>query len=207
MYRQEQVCIEGHGPHQQSAILDGPWHVLHVRSNYEKRVAQSLGVHAIEHYLPLYQQRVKWTDRSVISERPLFPGYVFARFVARSRITVIGTPGVAHSLGDDPGHLISDAEIDRIRKGLSGGLLLRPHPQVSVGMRVRIRDGVFAGAEGIVADFRQQCKVVICLTAVQQSFSLTVEFSDLEITDKRPIGANPHAADAHGSWRLQTAKP
>jgi len=200
MYRQEQVCVEGHGPLQQAAILDGPWHVLHVRSNCEKRVAQSFGVRAIEHYLPLYQERVKWTDRTVISDRPLFPGYVFARFRAQSRIMVISTPGVVHSLGDDPGHLISDAELDRIRKGLSSGLLLRPHPHLSVGTRVRVRDGVFAGAEGIVAEFRQQCKVVIALAAVRQSFSLEVEFSDLEMMDKLPTSANQLTGGAHG-WR------
>jgi len=187
MSRQAQVCIEGHEPQQPVAGLDGPWHVLHIRSNCEKRVARSLGVRDIEHYLPLYQERVKWTDRTVISERPLFPGYVFARFLAQSRIAVISTPGVVRSLGDDPGDLISDAELDRIRKGLASGLLLRPHPHVSVGTRVRVRNGVFADVEGIVAEFRQQCKVVISLAPVRQSFSLEVEFSDLEVMDKFPI--------------------
>ncbi len=186
MSRQKQVCIEE--PHKQAAILDSPWHVLHVRSNYEKRVAQSLSVRTIEQYLPLYQERVKWTDRTVVTERPLFPGYVFARFLAQSRIAVISTPGVVRSLGDDPGNMISDAELDRIRKGLGSGLLLRPHPHVSVGTRVRVRNGVFAGAEGIVAEFRRQCKVVISLAPVRQSFSLEVECSDLERMDKFPKG-------------------
>ena len=186
MYRQKQVCVEE--PHKQAAIPDSPWHVLHVRSNYEKRVAQSLSVRTIEQYLPLYQERVKWTDRTVVTERPLFPGYVFARFLAQSRIAVISTPGVVRSLGDDPGDLISDAELDRIRKGLGSGLLLRPHPHVSVGTRVRVRNGVFAGAEGIVAEFRRQCKVVISLVPVRQSFSLEVECSDLEMMNKFPKG-------------------
>jgi transcription antitermination factor NusG len=206
MYRQEQVCTEAHEPHRQAAIPD-PWHVLHLRSNYEKRVAQSLGAHAIEHYLPLYQERVKWADRTVLSERPLFPGYLFARFLAQSRITVVSTPGVAHLLGDDPGHLISDAELDRIREGLNSGLLLRPHSHLAVGTRVRVCKGIFAGAEGIVANFRQKCEVVICLTAVRQSFSLAVEFGDLEITDQHAIRANQPAGAAHGYWRLQATKP
>jgi len=49
-----------------------PWHVLHVVSNHEKRVAQHLSVRSVEHYLPLYTERVKWTDRTAVVERPLF---------------------------------------------------------------------------------------------------------------------------------------
>jgi hypothetical protein len=50
----------------------GPWHVLHVISNHEKQVVQHLVVRSVEHYLPLYTERVKWTDRIAVVERPLF---------------------------------------------------------------------------------------------------------------------------------------
>jgi transcription antitermination factor NusG len=65
------------------------WHVLHVLSNHEKRVAQHLVVRSVEHYLPLYSERVKWTDRTVVAQRPLFSGYVFARFTPQCRVSVI----------------------------------------------------------------------------------------------------------------------
>jgi len=61
-------------------MLTSPWHVLHVISNHEKLVAQHLAVRFVEHYLPVYTERVKWTDRTVVAERPLFTGYVFVRF-------------------------------------------------------------------------------------------------------------------------------
>jgi hypothetical protein len=38
-----------------------PWQVLHVLANHEKRVAQHLVVRSVEHYLPFYTERVKWT--------------------------------------------------------------------------------------------------------------------------------------------------
>src|SRR5208282_2817429 len=141
-------------------------------------------VRSVEHYLPLYQQRVKWTDRTVVTERPLFSGYVFARFLPGARITVISTPGVVRSLGDDQGSLVSYAELDRIREGLSSGLLLRPHPSVSVGQRVLVRSGVFEGVEGVVTEFRQQCKVIIALAAVRQCFSLELELRDIQVLKK-----------------------
>ncbi len=161
-----------------------PWHVLHVHSNYEKRVTQSLAVRSVECFLPLYTERVKWTDRTVVAERALFPGYVFARLTTQTRSCVVVTPGVCRVLGDEERDMVSCEELDKIRAGLATGLLLRPHPCVSVGTRVRVRDGVFEGMEGMVTEFRHQCKVVIALEAVRQCFSLEVDMSDLVVVNK-----------------------
>ena len=214
MFPQNEICVQGVGtlPQDPNSLLEdaagqAPWHVLHVRSNYEKRVAQHLLVRSVEHYLPLYRERVKWTDRTVVTERPLFSGYVFARFAPNARTIVISTPGVVRSLGDDNGCLVSCAELDRIREGLSSGLLLRPHPPVSVGQGVRVRNGIFEGVEGVVTELRQQCKVIIALAAVPQCFSLELELGDIEVLKKPAARLNPSPHGAYGSWSLQLAEP
>jgi transcription antitermination factor NusG len=165
-----------------------PWHVLHVLSNHENRVAQHLTVRCVEHYVPLYREKVKWTDRTKVTERPLFSGYVFARISAQNRIAAISTPGVLRVLGDDLRDMVSEEELGRIRQGLTGGLLLQPHPQVPVGTRVRILVGAFTGVEGVVSEMRKQCRVVLSLAAVRQSFSLEIGIDDLIILD-HPTGA------------------
>jgi len=175
-----------------------PWQVLHVLCNHEKRVSQHLSVRSIQHYLPLYTERVNWTDRTVIAERPLFAGYVFVRFSNPDRLSVISVPGVLHVLGNEERDMVSCAEIEKIREGLASRLLLRPHPCVTVGRRVRVLNGVFAGAEGIVTDFRQRCKVVIALEAVRKSFSLELEIGEIELL-KAPIAHDePNPAFASG---------
>jgi transcription antitermination factor NusG len=113
----------------------------------------------------------------------LFSGYVFARIPHQSRIAVISTPGVLHLLGDEEWNMVSAQELEKIRAGLSSGLLLRPHPNLSIGTRVRVRDGVFAGVEGVVTDLRHQCKVVITLSAVRQCFSLEVNLDSLQVLE------------------------
>ena len=163
-----------------------PWQVLHVLSNHEKRVVQHLTARSVEHYLPLYTERVKWTDRTVVAERPLFSGYVFVRAIPENRIPIISTPGVLRLLGDDERDTVSCSELDQIRDGLGKGLLLRPHPCVAIGTSVRVLNGVFAGAEGMVTALRQQCKVVIRLSAVNQCFSLEIELGEIEVL-KKPI--------------------
>jgi transcription antitermination factor NusG len=174
------------------------WHVLHVLSNHEKRVAQHLVVRSIEHYLPLYSERVKWTDRTVVAERPLFSGYVFARFPSQNRVSVISTPGVLHLLGDDERNMVQDEELAKIRNGLASGMQLRPHTGITVGTKVQVRKGVFAGVEGVVTELRRQCRVIITLSAVRQCFSLEMEADDLLVLSKPEGKPNLNVVPAYG---------
>lgn len=164
-----------------------PWHVLHVIANHEKRVAQHLSVRSLEHYLPVYTERSRWSDRSVMLERPLFVGYVFVRSSPQSRLSVISTPGVIRLLGDSTSATVSYQEIDRIRDGLASSCLLRPYFELPVGTPVRVRRGVFEGAEGVVTELRQRCKVVMTLPAVKQCYSLEVDRSDIDILSKTAV--------------------
>jgi len=170
-------------------MIENPWHVLHVVANHEKRVAQHLVVRSLEHYLPLYTERSQWSDRSVLLERPLFTGYVFVRFVPQARLSFVTIPGVLRLLGTDDGSTVSAAEMDRIRNGLASGCLLRPHHGISLGTRVRVHAGVFDGVEGVVTEFRRQCRVIIAIAAIQQSFSLEVGLDDIEVLKNQAVEA------------------
>jgi transcription antitermination factor NusG len=174
------------------------WHVLHVLSNHEKRVAQHLIVRSVEHYLPLYSERVRWTDRTVVAERPLFSGYVFVRFTPSDRISVISTPGVLRVLGDQSCDMVGDDELAQIRTGLASGLPLRPYLGVTVGTKVRVRHGVFAGVEGVVTELRKQCRVILTLAAVRQSFSLEAGLDELDILSKSAQKTGLAAVPAYG---------
>jgi transcription antitermination factor NusG len=167
-------------------MQESRWQVLHVIANHEKRVAQHLSVRSIEHYLPLYTERSKWTDRSVVLERPLFTAYVFVRFSPQARLPVVSTPGVIRLLGDSESDTVSAEEIEKIRSGLASGCLLRPRANVSVGTPVRVRSGVFEGVEGVVTEFRHQCQVIITLSGVKQSFSLELHLEDIQVLHKVP---------------------
>jgi transcription antitermination factor NusG len=112
---------------------------------------------------------------------------MFARFSPQIRLSVISTPGILRVLGDEAKNMISNAELEKIRAGLAAGLLMRPHKGVAVGTRVRVREGVFAGVEGLVTEFRHQCRVVITLSAVHQCFSLEVGLDDLTILNKPQV--------------------
>jgi len=162
-------------------MQSNPWRVLQVLTNHEKRVAQYLTVRSLEHYLPLYTERSRWTDRTVTLQRPLFPGYLFVRFATASRLALVTTPGVLKLLGNESVDTISPAEIERIRGALAEGYILRPHGGVCVGTRVRVMHGLFEGIEGIVTELRRKCMVVITLEAVEQCYSMEANLDDIEV--------------------------
>jgi transcriptional antiterminator NusG len=170
-----------------------PWNVVQVVANHEKRVAQHFVVRSVEHYLPLYTERSQWTDRTVVLERPLFTGYVFVRFSSRTRPTVISTPGVIRTVGDGAANTASSEEVAKIREGLAEGYILRPHPFLSVGTRVRVREGIFGGSEGVVTELRHRCRVVVAVSATQQCFSLEIPLDHLEVLTAVDAKSTPTA--------------
>lgn len=172
-------------------MCESRWRVLHVVMNHEKRVAQHLTMRSVEQYLPLYTERSRWSDRFVNLERPLFTGYIFARFASASRLSVLNTPGVLRLLGDAERDTVSELEIARIRDGLASGCLLRPHQGIALGARARVLRGIFEGVEGVVTELRQQCRVIMTLTGTGQYFSLEVGPEDIEILLNRTIRKTP----------------
>jgi len=163
-------------------MYDSRWQVVHVIANHEKRVAQHFASRCVEHYLPLYTEKSRRTDRAVRLERPLFTGYIFVRPSLTDRLPIISAPGVLRLLGDNHLHTVSEREIGAIREALEKGYALRPHPALAVGTPVRVRNGVFDGVMGVVTELRRKCNVVIQVAAVQQCFSLELPCEDLEVT-------------------------
>jgi transcription antitermination factor NusG len=163
--------------------LNQPWSTLQVKTNQEKRVAQHLAIRDVEHYLPVYSEPSRWTDRTVTLGRPLFPGYLFVRFSRDARLPVISSPGVLRVLGNGDTDLVDDGEIERIRTALRSGYVLRPHPGMGIGTRVRMQRGIFAGMEGVVTNMRRQCTVVIALSNSAQSFSAESDLEDVEVLE------------------------
>ena len=156
------------------------WYAAYTCANHEKRVAAELGARDVEHFLPLYSSMRLWKDRRVQLQLPLFPGYVFVRLAVRDRQHVVQIPSVVRLVGF--GGLptaLPDTEVDIMRSGLSQSLCAEPHPFLTVGRRVRITGGPFAGLEGILKRKRSNLRVVVSLALIQRSVSVEVSAADL----------------------------
>jgi len=163
------------------ADIQPHWYAVYTRANHEKRVAEELHARTIEHFLPLYNSVRRWKDRRVTLDLPLFPGYVFVRLALRDRLRVAQIPGVARLVGFNgmPAPL-SDPEMEVMRSGFSKCLRIEPHPFLTVGRRVRITAGPFAGLEGVLTRKKNNLRVVVSIDLIQRSIAIEIEAAELK---------------------------
>ena len=150
-----------------------PWYGVRTRSNHEKVAATVLSAKGFENYLPSYRVRRRWSDRTVETTLPLFPGYVFCRFDAASRFPIVSTPGVVSivGFGDSPAP-IADIEIEAIQAVLHSGFAAEPCPFLTEGQRVRIKHGPLQNVEGILLKKKADWRLVVSVTMLQRSVAV-----------------------------------
>lgn len=157
------------------------WFAAYTCANHEKRVAAELGVRSVEHFLPLYNSVRRWKDRRVQLELPLFPGYVFVRLPLCERLRVLQISSVVRLVGF--GGLpvpLPDEEMELMRSGLAQSAGAEPHRFLTVGRRVRITAGPFAGLEGVMKRRKSGLRVVISLELIQRSIMVDVDACDVK---------------------------
>jgi transcription antitermination factor NusG len=159
-----------------SASGAAEWFAVRVKTTHEKRVAALLDHKGYEHFLPLYLDRRRWSDRIKEVELPLFPGYIFCRFEPNARLGILKTPGVYRILGI--GNLpapVDEHEIAAIQLAMSSGLCARPHPYLAVGQRVRVEGGSLSGVEGLIVDIRSRDRLILSISLLQRSIALEID--------------------------------
>ena len=157
------------------------WYAIQVRPRSEIATAKALSGKGFEPLVPLYKSRRNWSDRKVNLDLPLFPGYIFCRFDARTRLPIMTTPNVVRIVGNGKMPLPIDAhEIEAVERVLQSGYGIQPHPFVAVGSRVMINDGPLAGLEGIVKSLKNR-RLVLSVGMVQQSICVDLKDDDFTI--------------------------
>ena len=73
------------------------WHALRTRSRFEFAVQAGLQAADIEEFLPTFVTETRWSDRTHSTTRPLFSGYIFARFDPAHAPAVLRTRGVVQN--------------------------------------------------------------------------------------------------------------
>jgi transcription antitermination factor NusG len=167
------------------------WFALQIRSRWEGTTAGLLRGKGLETFLPTYTTKRKWSDRFKVVEAPLFPGYVFCRFDVHDRLPVLITPGVISVVGRGKTPIaVDEKEIVSIQAAIGSGIQLEPWPYVEIGERVRVKDDVLDGMEGILTNFKGSDRVVISVTLLRRSVALEIDRSRIT-----PLGS-PRTAPA-----------
>ena len=178
---QRELCLEGRCLGDCPTLRDMlDWFALTVKPQHEFTVYNGLVGKGLEAFAPAYWTARRWSDRVKKLQLPLFPGYVFCRFEAADRISVLRTSGVRSivSFGNEPAP-IPAGQIAAIRQMLASEFLVEPWPYLRVGQRVRIGEGALAGLEGILVQCRNVRRVVVSLDLLQRSVAVEVAAASL----------------------------
>lgn len=178
------------------------WFAVQVKTRRESAVATILEGKGYESFLPTYRSRRRWSDRVKELELPLFPGYLFCRFDAQSRLPILTTPGVVQVVGIARNPIpLDEDEIAAIQIVVRSGLSREPWPFLQVGGRARIECGPLYGLEGIVLAFKGRNRLVLSVSLLQRSVAVEID-GDWASSVPRPKSA---PAESVGAMRL--AKP
>jgi transcription antitermination factor NusG len=155
-----------------------PWFALRIKSNFEKVSSQILEQKGYDAFLPTYRTRNRWSDRTKVIDRPLFPGYLFCRFDQNDRLPILVTPGIMGVVGVGKTPMpVAEQEIEAIQAILRSGLPATPWPFVTVGQRLLIERGPLSGVEGILQEIKNSYRFIVSVNLLQRSVAAEVDAS------------------------------
>ena len=150
------------------------WFVAHTKPRREKKVVEYCKRQEIAATLPCYNSAHKYRGKTVVFQKPLFPGYVFLQCEPRQKDSVRQNDHVANLLE------VFDQEtfqrqLDDILLALESNLGVRLAPAIGEGMRVRIKGGPLQGVEGWVEKRYGMTTVLLRLDFISQAAAVKVE--------------------------------
>lgn len=159
------------------------WYAVQTHSRHEKIVANQLQSQDITTFLPLVTEVHRWSDRRMVVQVPLFPGYTFVRVVpsVEQYVRVLRVYGVSSFVGvRGQGTPIPDKQIADIRVLLTNNAGCSVSPFLKVGQRVRIRGGCLDGVEGLLVARNGDRNLIISVEPMQRSLAINIEGYDVE---------------------------
>lgn len=163
------------------ATNDPPhWYALRLRSRADFTVRDELTAAGIEAFCPTFEVTTRWTDRERTTTRPLFAGYLFARFDRTEAARILQTRGVVQILGTDntPAE-IDDSVIADLRRAVANPKRVAPCPYVA-GAAVTVSRGPFAGVTGVVSRVTGATLLSIPIAILGRSVSVQIDAADVE---------------------------
>src|SRR5262245_35513265 len=80
-------------------IKERMWVAVQVHAGAERSVSRSLAVRGYESFLPLCKTVAKRSGCILVSDKPLFPSYVFCRYMPNPSFRIVEAPGVIRIVG------------------------------------------------------------------------------------------------------------
>src|SRR5688572_24128163 len=162
--------------------MDPNWYAIWTRSRHEKIVRDQLEKKGdVDVFLPTIGKWSHWKDRKKKIDWPLFPGYVFARFVADDRLGILKVDGVVQIISNN-GVLspIPEIEIESIRTLVDSELAYDPLASIKDGAIVKVSHGPLKGVVGRLVRKGAHARLILSVDLIGQAVSVEVDASDVK---------------------------
>jgi len=148
--------------------MNSKWHVVHVLSRTEKKVAERLENRGIAVYLPIQKQLRQWSDRKKWVDMVVVSGYVFVNIANNEQLRVLEVPGVSQFLKHNGVPVcISETEMQRFKNFVERAedhSIEFSRKIVPVGASITIQAGRFKGFSGEVVEHKNKYKLSVKLS-------------------------------------------
>lgn len=160
------------------------WFAIYTNGKQEVRAFHNLQAWGLECFNPMIKEyrRNQFTGLASFVSRPLFPRYVFARFVPTLSHKVTFTRGVQRivSFNDEPCP-VDDEVIAFLQSRVGSDGFVSLGQPLKEGDKVRIKEGPWKALEGVVERaVKPSERVMLLLTAINFQGRLTIEPEWLE---------------------------
>lgn len=156
------------------------WHVVSTKPHRERQAGQNLVRLGVDAFCPLLKQTkvIRRVRQTVI--RPLFPGYLFAKFDASCHLRAVAYAGGVRRIvafGDTPA-VVDEAMIEAIRSRLRDGYVPVACQALEPGQVVTILDGPLNGIEAVFErEMSDKQRVVLLLRTLAYQARVVVQLN------------------------------
>lgn len=156
------------------------WYAIWTRSRHEQVVREQLERKQVEAFLPTVTRWSRWKDRKKQIAWPLFPGYCFARFDPRDKLSILKCTGVVNIISFESELApIPEVEINSIRQLVGSELAYDPCPMIHEGDMVEVKHGPLKGVVGRLLRKGTHARLVLSVEMIGQAVSVEVDAADV----------------------------
>lgn len=154
---------------------EGPWWAMYTMARQEKKLMRELVKLKVAFYAPVIERRYKSPNgRLRKSYEPLFGNYVFVCGEEQSRYQAVCTGCISRVIPvEQADELVAD--LAQIKSLIGREVPLSPEARLEPGQRVRIRNGAFAGYEGVITRRDKEVRLQVYVRFMDQGISVELD--------------------------------
>jgi len=155
------------------------WHVLYVKSRWEKKVFESLKENSLEPFLPQAKQIRQWSDRKKTIFKPLFPSYVFVHLNSSlDFVKALSVNGACAYIRFGKEYArVTNKEINKIKLLIGDENItdIETNAQLpEVGETKKITYGPLSGLDCEIVKVDNHEKIIVRIDSLQQNIVATI---------------------------------